>query len=55
MTADDILAELVTLFRTLEEHSAAMWLIERRRDELRGQLRAQGWLAPSNPETRGGD
>jgi hypothetical protein len=57
MTPDEILAELVTLSRQLEEYHAAAWLIERRRDELQGQLRATGWVAPtiSGPRRREGD
>jgi hypothetical protein len=46
MSADEILAELVTLSRQLEEHHAAAWLLERRRDELRAQLRGAGWQPP---------
>ena len=46
MTSDEILAELATLSRQLEEHHAAAWLLERRRDELRAQLRGAGWTPP---------
>jgi hypothetical protein len=41
-----ILAELATLSQQLEEHHAAAWLIERKRDELRAQLRSAGWQPP---------
>jgi hypothetical protein len=49
---DAILAELANLSRQLEQHHAAAWLIERRRDELCAQLRSAGWQPPHPDKNR---
>jgi hypothetical protein len=57
MTPDEILDELENLSRDIEAHKTAIWLLEQRRAELQGQLRATGWVAPtiSGPRSREGD
>ena len=39
MSTDAILARLTALAAEIEQHSTGIWLLERERDELRGQLR----------------
>jgi hypothetical protein len=47
-----LLARLAELARDIEAHRTAIWLLEQQRDELRNQLRAEGWTPATTAPDR---
>ncbi len=43
---EELLERLAEIARQIEAHRTAMWLLERRRDEVRERLIASGWDPP---------
>lgn len=42
----ELLDQLVVIDRQIEEHRTGIWILERRRDDLRALLVKSGWAAP---------
>lgn len=49
MSESALLVRLAEMARDIEAHRTAIWVLEQQRDELRNQLRAAGWIAPTAP------